>query len=229
MLTARAGSSRRSPSSPSARGSRVAFGTCRSTCARQFASATSCAPHAERPYGGGFAAQRIADPRDRERFLELVKGAMASSIHKGEPPLSVPLRNSPREKPPPTTPAIKREDPTRRAATRPMRRRTKAFAMSRPRRGTRRHCARRSRAIRWMHGMMRFCSPRRLRGRLRVLLGLTPSSSGAPGSRRRLMPVENDRRHQPIEHRFRRDIPARSVTGLVPTEFDRIEPVAPAV
>ena len=39
-----------------------------------------------------FAAKRIADPKDRERFLELVKGAMASSIHKGEPLPSVSLR-----------------------------------------------------------------------------------------------------------------------------------------
>ena len=32
-----------------------------------------------------FAEQRIADPKDRERFLELVHGAMAGSIRKGAP------------------------------------------------------------------------------------------------------------------------------------------------
>lgn len=32
-----------------------------------------------------FAAQRIADPRDRERFLDLVRGAIGGSIRKGEP------------------------------------------------------------------------------------------------------------------------------------------------
>lgn len=40
-----------------------------------------------------FAAQRIADPTDRERFLELVRGAMAGSIKKGEPLPVVRLRN----------------------------------------------------------------------------------------------------------------------------------------
>ncbi|MGB6603239.1 MAG: hypothetical protein WBE65_02960 [Steroidobacteraceae bacterium] len=46
-----------------------------------------------------FAAKRIADPKDRERFLELVQGAMASSIQKGEPLPSVSLRNSRQGKP----------------------------------------------------------------------------------------------------------------------------------
>ena len=41
-----------------------------------------------------FADQRIADPKDRERFLELVRGAMAGSIHKGEQLPSVRLRDS---------------------------------------------------------------------------------------------------------------------------------------
>ena len=45
-----------------------------------------------------FAARRIADPRDRERFLELVRGAIASSIHRGEPLPSVSLRVSPERK-----------------------------------------------------------------------------------------------------------------------------------
>jgi hypothetical protein len=39
-----------------------------------------------------FAATRIKDPRDRERFLQLVKGAMASSIRRGEPLPEVSLR-----------------------------------------------------------------------------------------------------------------------------------------
>jgi hypothetical protein len=62
-----------------------------------------------------FAAKRIADPRDRERFLELVRGAMASSIQKGEPLPSVSLRGSSERKTISlsklSTP--KREDPTR--------------------------------------------------------------------------------------------------------------------
>lgn len=62
-----------------------------------------------------FAAQRIADPKDRERFLELIKGAMASSIKKGEPLPSVSLRSpsqrsTPQEFPKPDQ---KREEPTR--------------------------------------------------------------------------------------------------------------------
>jgi len=39
-----------------------------------------------------FADQRITDPKDRERFLELVRGAMAGSIQKGTPLPSVKLR-----------------------------------------------------------------------------------------------------------------------------------------
>ena len=62
-----------------------------------------------------FAAQRIADPKDRERFLELVRGAIAGSIHRGEPLPSLSLRASPEPKPRPTAkpPDPKREDPTR--------------------------------------------------------------------------------------------------------------------
>lgn len=62
-----------------------------------------------------FAEQRIADPKDRERFLELVRGAMAGSIHKGEPLPSVRLQDSRSRdgsasaKGPPS----KREEPTR--------------------------------------------------------------------------------------------------------------------
>ena len=41
-----------------------------------------------------FADQRITDPKDRQRFLELVRGAMAGSIQKGAPLPSVKLRDS---------------------------------------------------------------------------------------------------------------------------------------
>jgi hypothetical protein len=50
-----------------------------------------------------FAAERIADPKDRERFLTLIKGAMTRSVRNGEPLPSVPLRSE----------SKKREDPTR--------------------------------------------------------------------------------------------------------------------
>jgi hypothetical protein len=39
-----------------------------------------------------FAARRIADPKDRERFLSLMREAMAASIHRGEPLPAVRLR-----------------------------------------------------------------------------------------------------------------------------------------
>jgi hypothetical protein len=60
-----------------------------------------------------FAAKRIADPKDRERFLELVRGAMASSIQKGEPLPSVSLRTAGKDAPAAQPPEGKREDPTR--------------------------------------------------------------------------------------------------------------------
>jgi hypothetical protein len=62
-----------------------------------------------------FAARRIADPRDRERFLELVRGAIASSIQRGEPLPSVSLRASPERKTLNTSKTAdpEREDPTR--------------------------------------------------------------------------------------------------------------------
>ena len=62
-----------------------------------------------------FAAKRIADPLDRERFLTLVKGAMAGSIHKGAPLPSVRLKDGPKRSDPEATlkPAPKRDDPTR--------------------------------------------------------------------------------------------------------------------
>ena len=62
-----------------------------------------------------FAARRIADPRDRERFLELVRGAIATSIQRGEPLPSVSLRASPERKTLNTSKTAdpEREDPTR--------------------------------------------------------------------------------------------------------------------
>lgn len=60
-----------------------------------------------------FAAQRIADPKDRERFLELVRGALAGSIQKGEPLPSVRLRNQPKEPAPAKAADRKRDDPAR--------------------------------------------------------------------------------------------------------------------
>ena len=61
-----------------------------------------------------FAAKRIANPEDRERFLELVKGAMSASIHKGEPLPSTSLRDRTSERTAPTkTRDPKREDPVR--------------------------------------------------------------------------------------------------------------------
>jgi hypothetical protein len=59
-----------------------------------------------------FAAKRISNPEDRQRFLELVRGAMAGSIRKGEPLPSTSLRSQESSGPPtPGTP--KRDDPTR--------------------------------------------------------------------------------------------------------------------
>jgi hypothetical protein len=61
-----------------------------------------------------FAAKRIANPQDRERFLELVRGAMSTSIRKGEPLPSTSLRDRPSERTAsPSTRNPKREDPTR--------------------------------------------------------------------------------------------------------------------
>jgi hypothetical protein len=59
-----------------------------------------------------FAAKRIANPEDRERFLELVRGAMSASIRKGEPLPSTSLRQRSLDR---ATAARdpKREDPTR--------------------------------------------------------------------------------------------------------------------
>jgi hypothetical protein len=61
-----------------------------------------------------FAAKRIANPEDRERFLDLVKGAMSASIHKGEPLPSTSLRDrTPGRTAPAKTRDPKREDPAR--------------------------------------------------------------------------------------------------------------------
>lgn len=59
-----------------------------------------------------FAAKRIANPHDRARFLDLVRGAMSASIRSGEPLPSASLRE---RAPQPAVPAKspKREDPTR--------------------------------------------------------------------------------------------------------------------
>ena len=62
-----------------------------------------------------FATQRIADPADRARFLELVRNAMTASVRKGEPLPSVRLRDS-RTRPeaaPSDAVKRKREEPTR--------------------------------------------------------------------------------------------------------------------
>jgi|SRR5579872_73708 len=62
-----------------------------------------------------FATRRIADPKDRARFLELVQGAMANSIHKGEPLPAVRLndRLKRKEVAAPAAAARKRDEPTR--------------------------------------------------------------------------------------------------------------------
>jgi hypothetical protein len=61
-----------------------------------------------------FAAKRISNPEDRVRFLELVRGAMAGSIRKGEPLPSTSLRTRSQEPSGPPRPGTpKREDPTR--------------------------------------------------------------------------------------------------------------------
>lgn len=62
-----------------------------------------------------FATQRIADPNDRARFLDLVRTAMAGSIQKGEPLPSVRLRDqrARAEAAPSKAPNPKREEPTR--------------------------------------------------------------------------------------------------------------------
>lgn len=53
-----------------------------------------------------YAQRIIEDPKDRERFVELVKGAIAGSIHRGEPLPTVRMRASRRE---PDASSAKRE------------------------------------------------------------------------------------------------------------------------
>lgn len=61
-----------------------------------------------------FAARRIVDPKDRERFMTLVREAVAGSIQKGEPLPAVRLRDRTPAVAPPKTPKPRTpEDPTR--------------------------------------------------------------------------------------------------------------------
>jgi hypothetical protein len=62
-----------------------------------------------------FAAKRIADPKDRERFLTMIREAMATSIQKGEPLPDVRLKDPVRQadRAPVTPRPPRREDPTR--------------------------------------------------------------------------------------------------------------------
>jgi hypothetical protein len=62
-----------------------------------------------------FAARRIADPKDRERFLSLMREAMAASIQKGEPLPSVRLRDPSRTEAVSTVRprSLRPDDPTR--------------------------------------------------------------------------------------------------------------------
>ena len=63
-----------------------------------------------------FAAQRIADPNDRARFLDLVRSAMAGSIRKGEPLPSVRMRDQRTQTKAAKSPTVStrnREEPTR--------------------------------------------------------------------------------------------------------------------
>ncbi len=61
-----------------------------------------------------FATRRIADPKDRERFMTLVREAVAGSIQKGEPLPAVRLRDrTPAVAPPKTPKPPTPEDPTR--------------------------------------------------------------------------------------------------------------------
>lgn len=63
------------------------------------------------------AERRIADPKDRERFVALVREAMAGSIKKGEPLPTVKLRNNLRASKEPMAnnekPNLRRDEPTR--------------------------------------------------------------------------------------------------------------------
>jgi hypothetical protein len=56
------------------------------------------------------AAKKIANPADRERFLELVRGALAGSVQRGEPLPAARLRSTSADKP---RSKATREEPTR--------------------------------------------------------------------------------------------------------------------
>ena len=62
-----------------------------------------------------FAARRIADPNDRERFLSLMREAMAASIHRGEPLPAVRLRDPLKKEEASVVPprSLRPDDPTR--------------------------------------------------------------------------------------------------------------------
>ena len=60
-----------------------------------------------------FADRRIADPRDRERFLELVRGAMANSVKHGELLPSVQMKEKPEKAPPQRSAKPRDDEPTR--------------------------------------------------------------------------------------------------------------------
>jgi hypothetical protein len=62
-----------------------------------------------------FAERQIKDPKDRERFLELVRGAMTGSIHKGEPLPSIRMKDGAKREntAPAPKPDAKPDDPTR--------------------------------------------------------------------------------------------------------------------
>ncbi|GFE87301.1 hypothetical protein GCM10011488_22550 [Steroidobacter agaridevorans] len=57
------------------------------------------------------AAQRIADPQDREKFLSMVREAMRASTERGTPIPDIPLRPKVRNPIPPKKKT--RDDPTR--------------------------------------------------------------------------------------------------------------------
>jgi hypothetical protein len=59
-----------------------------------------------------FADRRIADPGDRERFLELVRGAMANSVKRGELLPSVQMKEKPGTVPQ-RPPKPREDEPTR--------------------------------------------------------------------------------------------------------------------
>jgi hypothetical protein len=60
-----------------------------------------------------FAAKRIANPQDRARFLDLVRGALSASIRNGEPLPSASLRERTPQPAVPAKSSLKREDPSR--------------------------------------------------------------------------------------------------------------------